>query len=297
MTKLDLHLHSNYSNDGEFSPRELVDLCLHAGITHAALTDHNSVKGVEPACAAAAGRQVEIIPAVELDCVFEGVVLHLVGYGIDHNAPVFYTIEDEVHKQEQDISTELIHKVRQLGIDFDDEMLAGLAFDGVVTGEMIAEAALFYDHEGKNPLLDPYRGSGKRSDNPYVNFYWDYCSQGKPAYAPMTFMHLSKAIEIVQENQGVPVLAHPGINVKEDSVFLQKVIEAGIQGVEVYTSYHNQQQEAFYREAVLSNRLLMTCGSDFHGKTKKSITIGGIACKDDEKRMLDDLLSAINFAH
>ena len=292
MTKLDLHLHSNYSNDGEFSPGELVNLCLEAGITHAALTDHNSVKGVDSALTAAAGNQLEMIPAIELDCVFEGIVLHLLGYGIDHTAPVFNAIEDDVHKQEQDNAELLMQKVRQLGIEFDDEMVAGLAFDGVITGEMIAEAALIYDHGGRNPLLDPYRGEGKRSDNPYVNFYWDFCSQGKPAYTPMAFINLSQAIAVIRENQGVPVLAHPGINVKEDPTFLQKIIGEGIEGIEVFSSYHNQHQEAFYRNAALSNRLLITCGSDFHGKTKKSIKIGAIECKDDEKRMLGELLSA-----
>ena len=293
MTILDLHLHSYFSNDADFSPKELVELCLDAGISHAALTDHNSVKGIDPALAAAVGKPIEIIPAIEMDCVYRGTILHLLGYGIDHTVPIFDAIEEDVHQQEQENSSLLIQKVRQLGVEFDDEVVAGLAFDGVITGEMIAEAALIYDHRGKNPLLDPYRGDGERSDNSYVNFYWDYCSQRKPAYTPMRFMSLSQAIEIIQANHGVTVLAHPGINVKESPAFLQKIIDEGIQGIEVYTSYHNRQQSAFYREAALSNRLLITCGSDFHGKTKKRIKIGGVDCQEGEKRLLDELISAI----
>jgi len=293
MTTVDLHIHSHYSNDGEFSPQMLVDLCLQAGLTHAAIADHNSVKAIGEAIAASEGTPLTVVPAIELDCVFDGVNLHLLGYGIDHTAHVFDTIEDHIHQQEQNNAAVLMRLVRQLGIEFDDDVIAGLAYDGVVTGEMIAEAALIYDRAAENPLLDPYRGDGKRSDNPYVNFYWDYCSQGKPAHTPMNFMHLSQAIGIIHDNQGVPILAHPGINLKEDAALLEEILAEGIQGIEVYSSYHNHQQVLFYREAALANHILMTCGSDFHGKTKKSITIGGINCEDDDRRMLAELLRAI----
>jgi 3',5'-nucleoside bisphosphate phosphatase len=293
MVTVDLHIHSHYSNDGEFSPETLVALCLQAGLTHAAIADHNSVKAIGEAIAASEGTPLTIVPAVELDCVFDGVNLHLLGYGIEHIAPVFGTIEDDIHQQEQNNAAELKRLVRQLGIDFDDDIIAGLAYDGVVTGEMISEAALIYDRAAENPLLDPYRGDGGRSDNPFVNFYWDYCAQGKPAYVPMNFMHLSQAIEIIVKNHGVPILAHPGINIKEDAVLLGEILAEGILGIEVYSSYHNQQQVQFYRDAALAQHLLMTCGSDFHGKTKKSIKIGGINCEDDDQRMLEELLRAI----
>lgn len=293
MTTVDLHIHSHYSNDGEFSPQALVALCIQAGLTHAAIADHNSIKAIGEAIAASERTQLKIIPAIELDCVLDGINLHLLGYGIDYTAPVFNAIERDIHQQEQNNAVTLMHLVRQLGIDFDDDVIAGLAYDGVVTGEMIAEAALLHDREAENPLLDPYRGDGERSDNPFVNFYWDYCSQGKPAHTPMNFMHLNQAIEIIHENHGVPILAHPGINLKEDVVLLEEILAKGILGIEVYSSYHNHHQVKLYREAALANHLLMTCGSDFHGKTKKSIKIGGINCEDDDQRMLAELLYAI----
>ena len=293
MATIDLHIHSHYSNDADFSPAKLVAFSLQAGLTHMAVADHNSVKGIEEALSAANSTPLTVIPAIEMDCVIDGIVLHLLGYGIDHRARIFDEIEVDLHQQEQENSAKLIQLVRQVGIDFDDELLESLTVDGVVTGEMIAEAALVYDSENENPLLDPYRGNGDRSDNPYVNFYWDFCSQGKPAYVPMDFISLSQAIEIIQSNQGVPVLAHPGINVKEDSVFLEKIIATGILGIEVYSSYHNDPQVDFYRQAALSKDLLMTCGSDFHGKTKKSIKIGGIDCDGQEEKIISALLESI----
>ena len=293
MSTIDLHIHSYYSNDADFSPAKLVELCLEAGLTHAAIADHNSIKAIDEALSAAEDTILKIIPAVEMDCVQDGVVLHILGYGIDHTDPVFTEIEEDLHNQEKGNSTQLVQLVRQLGIEFDDDLVESLSYKGVITGEMIAEAALIYDFQHKNPLLDPYRGDGDRSDNPYVNFYWDYCSQGKPAHVPMHFISLDEAIAIIQSNHGVPILAHPGINVKEDMDFLERIIAKGVAGIEVYSSYHNQSQVRFYREAALSSDLLITCGSDFHGKNKKSIKIGGTDCEDQEESIISALIDSI----
>ena len=296
MATIDLHMHSNYSTDGEFSPAQLVDLCLEAGLSHAAIADHNSVRGMTEAWRAAEGTHLTVIPGIELDCDYKGFNLHLLGYGIDHNAPVFSQIEEDTLQQAQDNSELLMRLVRQLGIEFDDAVLGGLAHEGVVTGEILAEAALLYDREGKNPLLDPYRGAGDRSDNPYVNFYWDFCAQGKPAYTPTRFISLLQAIEIVQSYHGVPVLAHPGLNIKDDHELLGEIIAVGVLGIEAYSSYHTPAQAAFYRDTALAQGLLITCGSDFHGKTKKSIRVGGVDCEGQEGEIITRLTHQISLA-
>jgi 3',5'-nucleoside bisphosphate phosphatase len=296
MATIDLHMHSSYSTDGEFSPAQLVDLCLEAGLTHAAIADHNSVRAITEAWRTAEGTRLSVIPGIELDCDYKGINLHLLGYGIDHNAQVFSQIEEDTLQQALDNSALLMRLVRQLGIDFEDAVVSGLAHEGVVTGEILAEAALMYDCEEKNPLLGPYRGNGERSNNPYVNFHWDFCAQGKSAYTPMEFISLAQAIEIVKSQHGVPVLAHPGLNLNEDHKLLKEIIAAGVLGIEAYSSYHNPAQVVFYRDAAHSSGLLLTCGSDFHGKTKKSIRVGGVDCEGQEGEIINRLTSQISLA-
>jgi hypothetical protein len=294
MSSIDLHLRSNYGTDGDFSPTELISFCLRAGITHAAIADHNSVKGIAEALSAAEGKNLELIPAIEMDCVITEMNLHLLGYGIDITNPVFDAVGAGMRKQEQQTSALLMRLIRNLGIDFDDDVIASLSIDGVVTGEMIAEAALLHDHTGKNALLDPYRKQGARSDNPYVNFYWDFCSQGKPAYIPMTFISLTEAIGIINSNGGVSVLAHPGVNIRENPALLKEVIATGVQGIEVFSSYHSTEQFQFYQQITQSHGLIMTCGSDFHGKTKKNIKIGKTECEGLEDQIIHALKQAIS---
>ncbi len=289
MSYIDLHMHSYYSDDGEFEPKQLIDLCLEKNIKYFSIADHNSVRGIKEAKEYCVGKNINIIPAIELDCTFNEINLHVLGYGIDCDKTVFYDIENNIIKQEQFASKKRMKLVKELGIDFSDEVINSLSRNGVVNGEMIAEAAMEFDKNHENPLLMPYYENGSRSDNPYVNFYWDYCAQGKAAYAEVSFISLQEAINIIEESGGIPILAHPGNNIKENINLLEQIISCGIKGIEVYSSYHSREQVEFYKKFSLKHKLLLTCGSDFHGKTKPSIVIGGTDCEGIEDKIISQL--------
>ncbi|ERK31025.1 PHP domain-containing protein [Clostridium intestinale] len=293
MSYIDLHMHSFYSDDGEFSPKELVDLCVGKGIKYFSIADHNSVKGIKEAKEYCKDKEINIIPAVELDCTIDGVNLHVLGYGIDYNNDIFDKIEEDIIKQELGASKKRMKLIRELGIDFSDEVIKKLSKNGVVNGEMIAEAAMEFDKDKKNPLLQPYYENGDRSDNPYVNFYWDYCAQGKPAYAEVKYISLEKAIEVIKTSGGMPVLAHPGNNVKEKHSLLEAIRACGIEGIEVYSSYHSKEQVEYYKEYAMRHKLILTCGSDFHGKTKPSIAIGSTDCENKENDIISEIIKDI----
>ena len=279
--KLDLHMHSNISNDGEYSPSELMELCYKSGLKTVSLADHNSIRGIREAKEAAEKLGLEFITGIELDCQFEGSNLHLLGYGIDPTVPDFEINEKDVLNKEQVASSKRIELVKDLGIYFEMEKVMKLAIEGVVTGEMIAEVALEDKRNENNILLEPYRKGGKRSDNPYVNFYWDLCSQGKPAYVSVNFISLSEAINLIKKAGGIAVLAHPGANIKQDKNKLEGIIGCGIDGIEVYSSYHDEDTIEFYSNQVEKFNLIKTIGSDFHGKTKPSIKYGSMKCEEE----------------
>ncbi len=281
VNQLDLHMHSNISNDGEYTPSQLMQLCKQHGLKTVALSDHNSVRGIGEAQKSANELGIEFIRAIELDCQFEGVNLHLLGYGIDPTVSEFEKNEMDILKKEQDASSKLIHLAQDLGIHFEIERVLDFAIEGVVTGEMIAEVALEDIRNQNNPLLEPYRKNGKRSDNPYVNFYWDFCSQGKPAYVPIQFLGLNEAIQLIRKARGIAVLAHPGINIGQDQKILESIVSCGIDGMEVYSSYHDENMVAFYNKQAEKFHLLKTMGSDFHGKTKPAIKLGSMSCQEE----------------
>lgn len=287
---LDLHMHSDISNDGEFSPKKLMELCLENSIKVAALADHNSVRGIKEAKLYATEFGIQLIPAIELDCTFRGIDLHVLGYGIDPNYADFKKVEQSVEDQEIKTSKKRMELVENMGIAFNYDEVMKLSRNGAITGEMIAEVALKDDNNKSNILMHPFYPGGDRSDNPYVNFYWDICSSGKGAYVPMKFMSLSEAIELINAAGGIPVLAHPGNNVKEDEELLHNIVQTGIVGIEVYSSYHSSEQIEFYSRQSEKYGLIKTLGSDFHGKTKPSIQLGSVDCQDSEEKIYQALI-------
>lgn len=278
MKKTDLHIHSSYSDDGEFTPRKVVKMCKEAGIERMAIADHNTVRGCREAMTAAEAEGIQCIPAIEIDCVWNDMDFHVLGYGIDIDSEDFARIESNVREQRIQASKEMLRKTQKMGWNVSaDEMQKlseGSYWNLCWTGEMFAEVLLGKEEYKEHELLMPYRDGGERSDNPYVNFYWDYYAWGKPCYVEVQYPSMKHVIDIIHKNGGCAVLAHPGVNLKGKEHFLEEIALLGLDGVEVYSSYHTKAQvDYFYREAQRLG-LQMTCGSDFHGKTKPSVRLG-----------------------
>ncbi len=280
---IDLHIHSNVSSDGSYSPDALMQMCVFAGLRVVAVTDHNSVRGVEAAKEAAEKFGIECISGIEFDCQLHGINLHLLGYRIDERADALKAIEYDVLQKEKNASLELIEKIKVLGFHLDEEALWRLAVEEVITGEMLAEIILQDPENAQVALLTDYRPGGKRSDNSYLNFYWDFCSQGKPAFVPIDYINAEELIRIIKSTGGIPVLAHPGANIGMDEAPLQELIRLGLEGIEVYSSYHRPETVSFYRQITEKYHLLQTLGSDFHGRNKPSIRLGSICCDEQER--------------
>lgn len=289
MSWLDLHIHSHYSDDGEFSPRQLMERCQKEGVQVAALSDHNATGGVKEAMAAAKEAGVTLVPATELDCTFGRVNLHLLGYWIDPAFAPLLENEAKVLGDNQRVSRQRVRLAQQLGLKLDEDRMIEEGWNGVVSGEHIIEAALANAANDGHPLLQPYRPGGARADNPLVNFYWDYCAQGKPIHVPIQFISLKEALRLVHGAGGIGVLAHPGNNLAEDEALLRAIAAEGISGMEVYSSYHTAAQTAFYEQKALELSLAPTCGSDYHGKIKPTIEVGSVECHGQEAALWEGL--------
>ena len=284
MNKIDLHMHSIASLDGEFTTQQLIDIAYFQQLNIIAIADHNSTKAYHQVYNA---KDIKLIPAIELDCVLEGVDYHLLGYFIHPFDEVYDKIEEDILNQERQASHKrlsMLKKHLHLHIALDE--LDALSRDGIYVPETICEVAMKDERNKDNPYLQPYFKGGNRSDNPYVNFYWDYCSQGKIAYTKINFMSMQDAIAIIHKQGGFAVLAHPGNNVKEKSERIAALKQVDLDGIEVYSSYHNKEQVAFYQQFALANNLLQTCGSDFHGKTKPNVKMGQCQMPKSEEEKL-----------
>lgn len=274
---LDLHMHSYYSDDGEFTPKSLAEQCQKAGVSLMSLTDHNCAEGNREAREAAANLGIRFIPGIEIDCTFEGVNFHVLGYGIDDESPDFDDIERNLKAQEREASLLKLKKTRELGFDISEAELEAMAegrhWPETWGAEMFAEILLGKPEYRNHPLLLPYREGGARAVNPRVNFYWDYYAQGKPCHAHTDFPPMKDVIDIIHKNGGIAVLAHPGNNLNGREEMLPGIVQLGLDGLEAYCSYHTGGMALYWRQKADEHRLIATCGSDYHGKIKPAIRL------------------------
>lgn len=280
---VDLHMHSSYSDDGEYSPQELVRKCFDAGIRVMSVTDHNCVRANAEAEEAAGAKNIRYIPGVEIDCIFQGINFHVLGYGIDYKSHDFEEVERNIERQSFQASMERLTLTQALGFHVTENDMWALAKDryqkDIWTGEMFAEVLLSRPEYQNHPLLKPYRPGGYRGDNPYVNFYWDYYAQGTSCYVEIEYPKMKEVIDLIHANGGFAVLAHPGVNLKEKLYLLDDIMILGIDGIEAFSSYHTKEQAEFFYAAARERHLVTTCGSDYHGKTKPAIRVGEHHCR------------------
>lgn len=272
---IDLHMHSRYSDDGEYTVEELMVRARKNGVEIISITDHNSVKANFEASVLAERVGLDYIPGIEIDCTFEGYEFHLLGYGINYKDERYIQLENFNLKQERKASLIRVNKFEQLsGLRIDVDALLASNNTGIITGEMIAEQCLLNESFNNCELLDPYRTGGSRSDAPFVNFYWDFFSQGKIAYAPMNYPTLKDMVELIKDTGGIPILAHPSKPFKNNPEIIYAMLENGVRGLEVFSSYHSEDEILSYLKIVKDTSCYVTCGSDFHGKTKPNIELG-----------------------
>lgn len=295
---IDLHMHSWFSIDGEFSPGEIVAQCAAAGLSTVALTDHNSVRGVEAAVQAGKERGLQVVPAVELDCVCQGRVIHLLGYGINCGTGQIDALEQTLLAQAGRALQKSMGLLHEMGIAFDEEAVLALGRatkTGVAVTETVAEVAISDARNADNPHITPYLAGGARSDNPCANFYWDLCAQGRPAHVAMDYPSFEWANGLIHELGGVSAIAHPGNTVGQNEEMLAHMAGCAVMGLEVYSSYHTEAQVTYYLELAAHYGLVPTIGSDFHGKYKPAVRLGQVPGRPDREKLRRDFEKMLTY--
>jgi len=292
--KADLHIHSSYSNDGEHSIPEIIKKCIESDVDTFSITDHNSVGGSREAMQLTAEIEgMNFIPGIEIDCNYRGTDIHLLGYQVDLGGRDFDVLEKSVRQKHMDAVPQMISNLDKLGIHLDPDELM-LKSDGEPpSGELFAELLLMNPRQHSNSKLKPYLPGGERSDMPLINFYLDFFAQGKPAYVKIDHLDFEDAISLVQNNGGTPIVAHPGLNLEGREEMVNELLDLGAAGLEVFNNYHNNKQVAYFADLTGKRGVLMTCGSDFHGKNKPLISIAQYSFLESYREFLELSLTTI----
>lgn len=238
----DLHTHTSFS-DGELSPEELIREAEKVGIKVLGIADHDTMEALRHL----PETEIEIVPGCELSLKEEKKDIHLLVYYPELNSELEKMLT-KFRKIRYERVKKIVEKLNNLGVNITFEEVYDSADTSSFGRPHIAKVMI------KKGIV-----------NSIDEAFDKYLGVGKPAYVPKFKLTVQEGIRLAIESSGIPIIAHPGLdNLSED--FLLYLKELGMKGVEVFHPDHTREKEEELLEFALSNDLLVSGGSDFHGK-------------------------------
>ena len=250
----DLHLHSHFS-DGTYTPEEIARRGKGFGLEALALTDHDTVEGCGEMQAACAAHGIDFATGTELTAEREGNEIHLLGYFIDtHNKKLLEKLKAFQAVRQSRIH-EMVERLNNLSIPLRADDVFALANCRSPGRPHVARAL----------VLDGFCGS---MDEAFDRFL----KKDRPAYVPKFKISAFEAIDLIHDAGGLAVMAHPGLNRTDD--FIPMLVGHGLDGIECIHTKHTPSMTTRYLKLAAQLNLLVTGGSDCHGKSKGKPLIG-----------------------
>lgn len=255
----DLHLHTTAS-DGTTTPEEVAEMVLRKGMKGFAITDHDTIDGIKAGKEKAQELGLDFIPGIEFSSSIEGKDVHILGYYINTEDERFLEILRKINLKRDERNHKIIENLKKYKINLTMDELKKEAKGNIVSklhmANVLVNKGLVYTKEeafksylGKNGVA--YEGHG--SFTPY------------------------RAVEILAENGAFVSLAHPNVyskNINEVEKLIVELKEKGLKGIEVQYPSYTKEERNQYLELAKKYDLVITGGSDFHGKNRANIEIG-----------------------
>jgi len=260
MTYCDLHTHSYYS-DGTYSPAQLIGAAEEMGLGAVALCDHNTVAGLPEFLEAARGKRVEAVPGIEFSTDYGDTELHILGLFIrPEDYPTVTELLEEGKRRKERSNIDLVEALNRAGYCLDYAAIRDKTPGGQVNRAHIAAALTEAGYtasikEAFRTLLAPSCG-----------FY-------KPPRRPDAL----DTVAFIASLGAVPVLAHPFLNLKEETSLRQFLTEAtpkGLAGMETMYPLFDGEKTRLAEKIAAEFGLQPSGGSDFHGTNKPDIYLG-----------------------
>jgi len=251
--QIDLHIHTNCS-DGLLWPEAVVDYCLKNGIKIFSITDHDSIEAYKGLAEYLDGKDLILIPGVELSTSWKSTDFHILGYFIDLNNPHFQERIEFFRNERLKRGAEIVKKLNDLGIDLSMETVKKVAGKAVMGRPHVADAM----------VKEEYVLTVDEAFARYLGYH-------APAYVPKKYLMPKDAIKLIHSAGGVAIWAHPGPIGKDNC--LEQFVEMGLDGIEAFHPLHDEAASKHYINLAKRYNLIYTGGSDCHARRER-ILIG-----------------------
>lgn len=245
---VDLHLHTNHS-DGSDSPGRVVERAGELGFAAIAITDHDTLSGVEAGRAAAEERGIEFLPASEISAEYRGTEFHIVALGLPVSGAALHDELETLRARRNQRAMDMVARLQELGVPITYEKVLEQAAGGSVGRMHVAREILALGHA--RTVQDSFD---------------KFIKKGRPAFVSKQNLSCGDAVDLIHGCGGLAFVAHPGLgNLKR---YLNALLSFPFDGIEAYHTHHTPGQLSEFRELATSRKLLITGGSDCHGTIK-----------------------------
>lgn len=256
----DLHNHSIYS-DGTFTPEELVAEAERLGLSAIALTDHNTVMGLDRFFDCGKNSSVKLVGGIEFSTDYKGIELHILGFFVPKSEQD--NIESIVKKAlalKDQSNIDVVNKIRDMGYDISYEEIKNASPSGKINRANIASVMV------EKNIVESVSEAFEKFLNPKLGLY----------HPPKKLSALD-IIDVINNMGAVSVLAHPFLSLKTEERIREFLLDArvhNLDGMEVYYSKFTEEQTECAKKLAEEFSLIKSGGSDFHGANKPEISMG-----------------------
>lgn len=252
---LDLHIHSKYS-DGNLSPEEIVDAAIELNLTAISISDHDNVLSysiAESYCKKKLEdektKSLELIPGVEINTLWNGLEIHILGYLMDLTSKPFLDLLSYQQHARTEQTVKIVEKLKKMtNMDIKLEDITSLVAQGGSIGRPHIARAIS-NAGGTRNVIEAY--------NKYIN-------DNAPTYVKRKTVSPHEAVEIIYEAGGIPVIAHP-CDLEKAEDLIKDLMNYGLRGIEAYHRKHSPAMVEYYSTMAENFDLVVTGGSDCHG--------------------------------
>lgn len=265
MRAIDLHTHTCKS-DGSYTPTELVDYAIEKDLAAIAITDHDSIEGLNEALSHAEALKekglptVEVVPGIEFSTKYGEQDVHVVGLYIAYDCPSFQKALENFVDSRTTRNEKMCQNLQGAGIDITYDKLRTRYPDSVITRA----------HYASYLLEEGYVKSRQDAFAQYLGDHTKYFVS-REKVTPV------QAVELILHAGGIPILAHPPLyhmgNDRLDAL-TASLKAAGLIGIETFYSTYTNQDIRDMRRLAVKYDLLLSGGSDFHGENKPGLDLG-----------------------
>ena len=260
MTKMyDLHLHTTAS-DGTVKPSEIAEKVLQKGMKGFAITDHDTIDGLEEGEIKAKELGLDFIPGIEFSSSLEGRDVHILGYYINKEDENFLEILRKINLKRDERNHKIIENLKKYKITITMEELKKEAKGRIISklhmANLLINKGLVYT---KDEAFKSYLGKN------------GVAYEGHGSFKP------HRAVEILAQNGAIVSLAHPNIfskSIKEVEKLIIELKEKGLNAIEAQYPSYTKEETLQYFELAKKYDLIITGGSDYHGMNRANIDIG-----------------------